>query len=166
MDSQSIITALGLVPHPEGGYFAETYRADELLPPEALSRGYPDARSVSTAIYYLLTPDTFSELHSLRSDEIFHFYLGDPVEMLQLWPDGSGEVVTLGTDIAAGMRPQVVVPGSVWQGSRLVPGGSFALLGCTVAPGFDYSDYEAGKRDDLLYLFPRFEEMIKALTRG
>lgn len=166
MDAQEIIRILGLQPHPEGGYFAETYRADDSLPRDALSRDYPGPRSVSTAIYYLLTPDIFSEIHSLRSDEIFHFYTGDPVQMLQLWPDGSGEVVRLGTDLGAGMRPQVVVPAGVWQGSRLAPGGSFALLGCTVAPGFDYADYEAGKREDLLYLYPKFEDMIRALTRG
>ncbi len=84
--------------------------------------------------------------------------------MLRLWPDGAADITILGTDLSAGMHPQVVVPKGVWQGSRLAPGGDFALLGCTVAPGFDYSDYEAGRRDDLLYLYPNFEEMIRALT--
>ena len=166
MDAHNIIAALGLQPHPEGGYFVETYRAEEQVAAGALGDRYSGTRPVSTAIYYLLTPDTFSEMHRLKSDEIFHFYAGDPVEMLRLWPDGAGDTVTIGADIAAGMHPQVVVPQGVWQGSRLAPGGSFALLGCTVSPGFDYADYESGKRDELLYLYPDRENMIKALSRG
>jgi uncharacterized protein len=120
---------------------------------------------LSTAIYYLLTPETFSALHRLRSDEVFHFYLGDPVEMLQLLPGGEGRLHVLGTDLAAGMRPQVVVPRDVWQGARLLPGGSLALLGTTVAPGFDPADCESGKRDALVAAYPDFRERIVALTR-
>ncbi len=157
---------LGLEPLPgEGGWFAETYRARESLPPGALGPGWPGPRSLATAIYYLLTPESFSALHRLRADEIFHFYLGDPVEMLQLWPDGSGRTVMLGTDLAAGIRPQVVVPAGVWQGSRLVPGGSLALLGSTVSPGFDLADCEAGSRETLLAAYPAFRQSIAALTR-
>ena len=126
---------------------------------------YPGDRAAGTAIYYLLTPDTFSALHRLPGDEIFHFYLGDPVEMLQLKPDGSGEVVVLGHDIAAGMRPQHVVPGGVWQGSRLRAGGSYALLGTTMSPGFDYNDYESGTRESLTQLYPQHSAMIASLTR-
>ena len=157
MSPDELIAALSLKPHPaEGGHFVETYRATENIP--SLSR------SVSTAIYYLLTDRTFSALHRLASDEIFHFYLGDPVEMVQLSPDGTGRVVTLGTDIAAGMRPQIVVPKGVWQGSRLAPGGKLALLGCTVAPGFDFADYETGQRDVLTNAYPEFADRIAALT--
>lgn len=165
MEAQEIISALGLRPHPEGGYFAESYRADEELDSRALGERYTGARTVSTAIYYLLAPDTFSEMHRLQSDEVFHHYMGDPVEMLRLWPDGAADVVVLGTDLAAGMRPQVVVPRGVWQGSRLVPGGEYALLGCTVAPGFDYSDYESGRRNELSKGYPFFKGMIEALIR-
>ncbi len=165
MNANQIIAALGLQPHPEGGYFAETYRAEEEISREAIGSYYSGPRPVSTAIYYLLTPDTFSEMHRLKSDEVFHFYAGSPVQMHRLWPDGAGDVVTIGTDLSAGMHPQIVVPKGVWQGSRLLLGGDFALLGCTVAPGFDYSDYESGKRDDLLYHYPEFEDMIRALTR-
>ena len=96
---------------------------------------------------------------------MFHFYLGDPVEMLQLLPGGHGRVLVLGTDLAAGMRPQVLVPGDVWQGTRLVPGGGLALLGTTVAPGFDPADYEPGERAALLAAYPAFAERIIALTR-
>src|SRR4029079_3590727 len=97
---------------------------------------------VATCIYYLLTPDTFSAIHRVKSDEIFHFYAGDAIEMLQLWPGGETNVVTIHNDLAASVEPQIIVPAGVWQGCRLVPGGQWALMGCTVAPGFDYTDFE------------------------
>jgi predicted cupin superfamily sugar epimerase len=112
----------------------------------------------------LLTPDTFSAMHRLPGDEMFHFYLGDPVEMLQLKPDGSVETLLLGQDITSGMRLQHVVPGNVWQGSRLVPGGAYALLGTTMSPGFEYEDYETGNRAQLSQQFPDFAAKIAALT--
>ncbi|MGA7855111.1 MAG: cupin domain-containing protein [Candidatus Acidiferrales bacterium] len=151
-------------PHPiEGGYFAETYRSAATVPRSALG-GYPGDRSLSTAIYYLLTPDTFSAMHRVRGDEMFHFYLGDPVEMLQLKPDASGEVLLLGQDIASGMRLQHNVLGGVWQGSRLKKGGKYALLGTTMAPGFEYEDYETGERQELIARYPQHAELITALT--
>ncbi len=151
--AEQLIARLGLQPHPkEGGFFRETYRAE--------MRG---ERAVSTAIYYLLTPHTCSALHRLRSDEVFHFYLGGPVRMLQLLPDGSGRTVVLGSDVLAGQQPQLVVPRGVWQGSFL-ESGEFALLGCTVAPGFDYADYEHGQREELLRQYPTFAELIERLT--
>jgi predicted cupin superfamily sugar epimerase len=164
-DAQAIIARLGLAPHPkEGGWFRETYRAGQAFAAPALAARYGGERSVATAIYYLLTPSTFSALHRLASDEIFHFYAGDPVEQLHLYPDGRATVVTIGADLAAGMRPQVVVPRGVWQGARLVAGGRYALLGCTVAPGFDYADYEAGERAALAPAYPGFASWIAALT--
>lgn len=163
--ADEIKALLHLVPHPEGGQFIQTYRSEEMIARESLAPRYPGARSVGTAIYYLLEPGTFSELHRLRSDEIFHFYLGDPVEMLQLWPDGSAKALMLGSDLSKGMIPQALVPKQVWQGSRLMAGGRFALLGCTVAPGFEYEDYERGCREDLLKHYPNSAEMIEALTR-
>ncbi len=163
---ETLRALLGLEPHPvEGGYFTETYRSAEQLPAGALPARYAGARAISTAIYYLLTPDTFSAMHRLASDEVFHFYLGDPVEMLQLWPDGSHRVLVIGPDLDAGERPQVVVPRGIWQGARLRAGGRFALLGTTVAPGFDYSDYETGSRSTLLFTHPRAHALILALTR-
>ncbi len=162
-EAAAIIEALGLVPHPkEGGYFRETYRAAESL--AAPGARYHGVRAVSTAIYYLLTPTTFSALHRLASDEVFHFYAGDPVEQLRLHPDGRGEIVTIGNNLLAGMRPQTVVPRGVWQGARLVPGGRYALLGCTVAPGFDYADYEGGQRAPLAAAYPHFAQRIATLT--
>lgn len=166
LTAEEVIRLLGLHPHPrEGGFFAETYRAGERLDPGALPARYDGPRCLGTAIYYLLTPATCSTLHRLASDEIFHFYLGDPVEMLQLAPDGSGCRLILGADLAAGQRPQVVVPRGVWQGARLVAGGAWALLGTTVAPGFEYRDYEDGDRAALVAAYPDFAGLIRALTR-
>jgi hypothetical protein len=166
LTAEEIRKYLKLQPHPaEGGYFAETYRSEHLLAPNALPAGYPGARSVSTAIYYLLTPDSFSAMHRLRGDEIFHFYLGDPVELLQINANGAGEVVILGQDIVSGMKLQHVVPGDALQGSRLRAGGKYALLGTTVAPGFDYQDFEIGEREELVAKFPEWSKMLAALTR-
>ncbi|HZP37191.1 MAG TPA: cupin domain-containing protein [Methylomirabilota bacterium] len=162
---EALCALLGLVPHPvEGGFFRETYRSADLVPSDALPARYRGPRAAATAIYYLLTPDTVSAMHRLATDEIFHFYLGDPVEMLQLRPDGSHRVAILGPDLDAGQRPQIVVPRGVWQGARLVPGGRFALLGTTVAPGFDYADYETGERAALLAGHPHARDLIIALT--
>ncbi len=164
--AEQIISLLQLVPHPqEGGYFVETYRCQEEIPEPVLPDRYRGARSFSTAIYYLLTPHTFSLMHRLQTDEIFHFYLGDPVEMLLLGPGDSGRVFVLGTDLPKGMRPQALVRRGVWQGSRLLPGGRFALLGTTVSPGFEEADYEDGQRDLLIRSYPGFRDQILALTR-
>jgi len=152
--ADELIRHLGLVPHPkEGGFFRESYRSDETLatPPAR----YQGSRSVSTAIYYLLTPNTCSAIHRLQTDEIFHFYLGDPIRMLQLDADANGRTIVLGPDVLHGQQLQVVVPRGIWQGSCLEPGGAFGLLGCTVAPGFEYIDYEHGDRQTLLTQYPR-----------
>jgi uncharacterized protein len=163
--AEQIRELLQMRPHPiEGGYFAETYRGAPVVP-QSLLPGYPSDRAISTAIYYLLTPDTFSAMHRVRGDEMFHFYLGDPVEMLQLKADGSGEAILLGQDIAAGMRLQHTVLGGVWQGSRVRAGGKYALLGTTMAPGFEYEDYETGQRQDLIARYPDFSHRITVLTR-
>jgi uncharacterized protein len=166
LTADEIIQRLSLVPHPcEGGHFRQTYRSELMLPANILPNDYTGDRCASTAIYYLLTPGTFSEMHRLPTDEVFHYYLGDSVEMLQLHPDGRGEVIRIGNDLVAGEMPQVLAPGGVWQGSRLVQGGRFALLGTTVAPGFEYADYTSGRRNELIASYPKFAEMIAALTR-
>ncbi|MCI0682461.1 MAG: cupin domain-containing protein [Gemmataceae bacterium] len=163
--ADDLIRLLHLQPHPkEGGYFRETYRAAESVAAEALPERYGGPRAASTAIYYLLTATTYSALHRLQSDEVFHFYLGGPVTMLQLLPDGAARTVILGPDLRAGQQVQVVVPRGVWQGSLLEPDGEFALLGCTVAPGFEYADYEGGRRDLLLAQYPQAAELIRRLT--
>jgi len=165
LSADELIRHFDLTPHPkEGGYFRETYRSTEIYPSAALPPRYEGARSAGTAIYYLLTPTTFSAMHRLKSDEIFHFYLGSPLRMLQLSPEGTGRTLVLGPDISAGQQLQVVVPRGVWQGSLLEPGGDFALVGCTVAPGFDYADYEGGDRSLLLARYPEFADLIRRLT--
>jgi len=161
MTADEIKLMLKLDPHPiEGGSFRRTY----------VSKGNVDLprgiRPLGTAIYYLLEPGTFSEMHVLGSDEIFHFYLGDPVEMLQLHPEGRSALFTLGHDLRAGQHVQLVVPAGVWQGARLVGDGKVALLGCTVTPGFDYADYRNASFAELAAKWPDQSERIKGLTRA
>src|ERR1700722_2054302 len=158
MTAEDVKKLLGLAPHPrEGGWFVRTYEAHEKIAAEAFEdQRYEGARRTGTAIYYLLEPGTFSEMHRLKSDEVFHFYAGDAVEMLQLMADGTGATVVIGSDLLRGQTPQVVVERGVWQGSRLVEGGRWALLGCTVSPGFEFEDYEAGLREDLCGAWPDF----------
>ena len=166
LTARQICEILKLEPHPvEGGRFAQTYQSVHKVAKEALPMSYSGARPVGTAIYYLLTPETFSELHRLPGDEIFHFYLGDPLELLELRPDGTSAWIVLGQDIVAGMRPQHVVPAGVWQGSRLLPRGEYALLGTTMAPGFDPADYQTGSREKLIAEYPELREQITNLTR-
>jgi predicted cupin superfamily sugar epimerase len=165
LTAEEIIDCLQLVAHPcEGGFFRETYRSPLAIPASVLPDEYAGDRRASTAIYFLLKADTFSEMHRLPTDEVFHFYLGDTVEMLQLHPDGHGELIRLGSNLAVGERPQVVAPGGSWQGSRLVPGGAWALLGTTVAPGFEFADYTSGRRNELIAVYPDFARLIEALT--
>jgi hypothetical protein len=160
MTADQIKSLLHLEPHPvEGGWFRRTYTSAASV---ELPRGQ---RAQGTAIYYLLEAGTFSEMHVLASDEIFHFYLGDPVEMLQLLPDGSSAVFTLGPDLAAGQHVQLVVPAGVWQGTRLVADGKVALLGCTVTPGFDFADYRNASAEELIAKWPAETERIRELTR-
>ena len=157
--AEQIVEILGLEPMPvEGGLFRQTYVAES---------GPGAGKPISTAIFYLLTSDadSFSTLHKLPTDEIYHFYLGDPVEMLHLYPDGTSERLILGSDILRGQKVQHVAPREVWQGSRLVSGGSFALLGTTMAPGFTDDDYVGGDRDELLARYPREADFIRFLTR-
>ena len=164
MSPDEIKSLLKLEPHPvEGGFFRRTYTSALTMETE---RG---TRAAGTAIYYLLEPGTFSEMHRLSSDEIFHFYLGEPVEMLQLHPDGGSAVFTLGQDLLNGQHMQLTVPAGVWQGTRLLDdskaGGKMALLGCTVTPGFEFADFELGKRAELTETFPQHAKLIKELTR-
>lgn len=159
LTADDVIRLLDLQPHPvEGGFFREIYRSENSL------SAYGGTRSVATTIYYLLKPGHVSELHVLPGDEIFHFYLGSPVRMLQLWPDGTGKEVILGSDLAAGQVPQLVVPAGVWQGTRLIGDEGFALLGATMAPGFDFADYVGGSRSELTARWPAFASQIEPLT--
>jgi hypothetical protein len=150
----------------EGGYYIETYRAVEKLKKDVLPPGFSGDRNLASVILYLLTAKTVSSMHRLKSDEMFHFYFGDPVTMLQLHPDGHSELITLGSNILKEQKVQVLVPRGVWQGAFVQPGGKFALLGCSVAPGFDEKDFELGDRNVLLAKYPDLRELILRLTRG
>jgi hypothetical protein len=163
----ALIAHLGMqrIPH-EGAWFAPTYRSAETVAGEAASPVTGEHR-VCSAIYGVVTREDFSALHRLASDELWHFYGGDPLEMLLLHPDGRGESVVLGPDILAGQRPQFLVPRGVWQGTRPTGTGpeAYAFIGTTVAPGFEYSDYEPGDRAGLQARYPAWADAIGRLTR-
>jgi predicted cupin superfamily sugar epimerase len=165
---EQIIAHFGLEPLPvEGGLFFQTYYSAETLGTDCLPDRYDEAKPFGTAIVYLLTPDadSFSAMHRLPTDEVYHFYLGDPVELLQLHPDGRSERVMLGHDLLNGQKVQHVVRRGVWQGSHLAPGGSYALVGTTMAPGFTSPDYEGGDPAVLIADYPDWAELIAQLTR-
>jgi len=179
--AQKIVALLGLVPLPdEGGYFRETYRSGEKIASDALPGRYESrdcGRNHSTQIYFLLAPGVVSLMHLVQSDEVFHHYAGDAVEQLHIFPNGSTNVVVIGSDIEHGERPQVVVPRGVWQGCRIHesagksggdPRAGYALLGCTVSPGFEWADFRLGSRAEMLALCPEAStherELIEALT--
>ncbi|AOS44270.1 Cupin domain protein [Lacunisphaera limnophila] len=167
--------AAGLISHygmekipGEGAWFKVTYNSTERIPAAALPPRYGAPRLVGTSIYALVTREDFSAMHRLLTDEIWHFYQGDPIELLLLHPDGRSEVVTLGSDPLAGQQPQYTVLAGTWMGARPVkatPAG-YAFFGCTMAPGFDYADYEPGYRDDLQKQYPAAATLIDELTRA
>jgi uncharacterized protein len=156
MTSQEIIRLLDLKRHPEGGYYRETYRSFDAIP--GTSQVY------STAIYYLLVPGSVSKMHRLKADEMFHFYLGDPVTWVLLEPSKNVRKVVLGCELEEGQRPQMLVPAGTWFGGSLNKGGNFALMGTTVAPGFEFEDFVLGKPEELLRDFPGAEKEIMELT--
>jgi uncharacterized protein len=164
LTADDVVRLLGLSPHPEGGFYRETFRAPD-LPVPLPDRG---VRAASTAIYFLLRRGDFSALHRVRSDEAWHHYLGAPLE-LHLFDDAGHTELLLGSDLARGERPQAVVPRGVFQGARLgASGGShdFALVGCTVAPGFDFLDFEMPSRAALVASFLGYRALVEELTRG
>ncbi len=160
-----LIAALGLARHPEGGWFRETYRAAGEIPAHALPPRFGGGRAFSTAILFLLEPGDRSHLHRIGSDEVWHFHGGAPLLLQVLHPDGRHETVRLGPDPLAGDRCQAVVPAGCWFGAEPL-GGPFALVGCTVAPGFDFADFELGGREDLKARFPQHQDLVLRLTQA
>jgi predicted cupin superfamily sugar epimerase len=158
---RALIETLALVPHPEGGHYARTYQGALTMP------AHGGVRSVASAIYFLLAADQgASYLHRLKSDELFHFYEGGPLQVLLLPQDPAGaRVATLGLDLAAGQRPQLVIPAGTWFGAALAPGATHCLWGCTVAPGFDFADFELAHGPELAQRFPAFADLIGRMTR-
>jgi len=160
--AQELIDRLGLIPHPERGFYVETYRAP--LSVSASPHGGP--RAASTAIYFLVTraqPTTY--LHRLKSDELFHLYEGGPLDVLLLGAAGGGRVQRLGVDVAAGERPQLVIAAGTWFAVELVPEASHCLFGCTVAPGFDFADFELAQGPELAARFPEHAARIARMIR-
>jgi predicted cupin superfamily sugar epimerase len=164
LSADEVVELLQLSPLPgEGGFFREMYRSDASIPTALFSAPYAgEQRRASTAIYYLLTADTYSALHRLLSDEVYHFYRGDAVELTLLDDQGRLETVFLGGGFEKGEHCQFVVPAGVWQGSRLRPGGRWALMGTTVAPGFEFCDCTLADAA-LLDAYPQHAERLKAL---
>jgi hypothetical protein len=165
-DARYWIEKLGLEPHPEGGYFRQSYKAELVVPKSALPEGFAGARAASTAIYFLLEGKNFSAFHRLRSDEVWHFYAGDPLVVHGIEPEGKYFSILLGRDLEAGQVLQTVVPAGCWFASHVPDWKSFALVGCTVAPGFEFEDFEMGKREELARAYPQHRDVIERLTRG
>lgn len=160
-----IITDLKLEPHPEGGYFRETYRSTELVAQDNLGANYVGERNFSTCIYFLLKSDLFSAFHRIQQDEIWHFYDGSPICLHMISSTGVYSFVLIGRNLEAGQIPQFVVPGGCWFAANVINEADYSLVGCTVSPGFDFRDFELAQRTDLIKLFPNHEKIIVQLTR-
>jgi predicted cupin superfamily sugar epimerase len=157
-DLDALVRALSLSPHQEGGFFRQTFRSSLTVP------AHGGTRAASTAIYYLLPAGELSALHRVRSDEVWHWYAGAPLALHRLDDDGTHRVTLLGANLAQGEEPQVIVPAGTWQAALASPDG-WTLCGCTVAPGFDFADWELPSRDEAQARFPRHAELIARLTR-
>jgi predicted cupin superfamily sugar epimerase len=164
-DANYWIQKLDLQPHPEGGFYRQTYKADLVLPREALPPQFTGPRAASTAIYFLLDREDFSAFHRLRSDELWHFYIGGPLVVHVIDEHGRYSEIHLGTDPEAGQVLQAVVKAKCWFASRVRDSNAHALVGCTVAPGFDFDDFELAKRAELIECYPQHQQLIEQLTR-
>lgn len=157
-EAQKWINRFNMQPHPEGGYYEETYRSTGSIA--------ESDRSFSTAIYYLLLERAFSAFHRIRSDELWHFYAGQTLEIAVLYPDGSLKIHRLGANWEMGDRFQLLVPANHWFASRMADPTTYALVGCTVSPGFDFRDFEMAQRENLLQQYPQHSTVIQQLTRS
>ena len=162
---QNLVQQFNMLPHPEGGYYKETYRSAEIINKDALPTRFDGNRYFSTAIYFLLEQGNFSAFHKIKSDECWHFYAGQSLLVYVLQPDGSLGIIRLGNNIAAGETFQYVVPANCWFASEPAPESDFSFVGCTVAPGFDFADFELAKANELIQLFPQHQSIIQRLCR-
>ena len=160
------VEKLQLEKHPEGGFFRETYRATERIPLQGLPSRFSGERCLSTGIYFLIAEGEFSAFHRIKSDEMWHFYKGESLEVYVIQPDGSLEIIKLGNNPARGEVLQAVVPANCWFASRVVEPEGYALVGCTVSPGFDFVDFELAQRAQLASAYPAHAPLISALTRA
>lgn len=166
MSAPYFIEGLRLQPHPEGGYFRETYRSEGSIPQSVLPPRFSGPRAYATSIYFLIERHSFSAFHRIASDEAWHFYAGGGLQVHVIHPDGRYECIRLGPDIQSGAVFQAVVPAGAWFASECTPDADFSLVGCTVAPGFDFQDFELAKAEILSKQFPEHEELILRLCRG
>lgn len=165
MTVQQLIQQYNLQPHPEGGWYKETYKSDEYISGSTLPERFGGSRVFSTAIYFLLEQGNFSAFHRIKSDECWHFYAGDPLVVYVMQLNGRLDIIHLGNDIEKGQVFQFVVPANCWFASRPAPGSTFCFVGCTVAPGFDFTDFELAKASSLTALFPQHRAIIEELCR-
>ena len=165
MTAQQLIQQYNLLSHPEGGWFKETYKSGENIAANALPARFCGERTFSTAIYFLLEQGNFSAFHRIKSDECWHFYAGDPLVVYVMQLNGRLDIIHLGNDIEKGQVFQFVVPANCWFASRPAPGSTFCFVGCTVAPGFDFTDFELAKASSLTALFPQHKAIIEELCR-
>jgi hypothetical protein len=161
---KEIIQRLKLRPHPEGGYFKETYRSKGEIDKNSLGLEFSGKRSYSTCIYFLLTSEKFSAFHRLRQDEIWHFYDGSPISLHIISPSGKYSNHLIGMNLENGQVPQFVVPGGSWFAAEIPENNQYSLIGCTVSPGFDFEDFELKSRAELTSMFPDHENIISRLT--
>lgn len=162
--AEKIIQQLKLTRHPEGGYFRETYRSQEKY--ESLNESkQKNSRNYSTCIYFLLRSDDFSAFHKIKQDEIWHFYKGSPIRLHVLSPEGSLSEYIIGNNLTNGEHPQWVVPANHWFAAEVINTGDFSLVGCTVAPGFEFDDFELANKNELKRHFPKHSVLIDKLTR-
>lgn len=165
MTIHDLITHYHLQPHPEGGWYAQSYRSTEIIPASALPERFGGDRVFSTAIYFLLEQGSFSAFHRIKSDECWHFYQGDPLEVFIIGSDGQLTIITLGQDSSRGQLFQYVVPANCWFASRPAKDSKYCFVGCTVAPGFDFSDFELAVANQLRIQYPQLQSIIQELCR-
>ena len=163
---EELISFLELKRHPEGGFYKETYRSDGVISQQELGDSFSGARNYSTGIYFLLTDSVFSAFHRIKQDEMWHFYEGDPLRVHMIDASGTYSYQDIGLNFDRNQRPQFVVPAGVWFASEVATGGKYSLVGCTVAPGFDFEDFELAERADLVSSFPQHQPIIQRLTRA
>ncbi|MGB5819204.1 MAG: cupin domain-containing protein [Saonia sp.] len=161
---EEIIRSLNLEPHPEGGYFRETYRSTGEISPNGLGQNYAGKRNYSTCIYFLLTSSTFSAFHKITQDEIWHFYMGSPVRIHMISDSGVYSDVIVGNDLEKKQLPQFVVPGGYWFAGEVINDNDYSLVGCTVSPGFDFKDFVLPKRKELMAKFPQHQRIVSKFT--
>jgi predicted cupin superfamily sugar epimerase len=161
---QQIIKNLDLKPHPEGGYFKETYRSTGLIKANSLGSDYSSDRNFATCIYFLLTSEKFSAFHRIIQDEIWHFYKGLPILLHMISQNGDYTNQRIGNKLSKGEVPQIIVPGGNWFAAEVLEKHTYALAGCTVSPGFSFEDFELIPRKDLVKLHPHLKDIITKLT--